>query len=306
LMIDITDKRVTLRRAVAEATIVVDPDVAVAIRQGDVPKGSVIDVTRAAALLGIKRTPDLLPFCHPIPIDRGTVSVEVGDGVVRVHVEVAAIARTGVEVEAMTGAAVAALNVYDMVKPLDPTTHIGEIRLLEKKGGKSDHTEHFDRPLRAGVLVVSDSVAAGTKKDSAGLGVRELLSEHDIEVASTEVVADEPDEIQRRLRNWCDEDGLDFVFVVGGTGLGPRDSTPEAVRPLLDREIPGLAEAVRAYGRERTPLADLSRAVGGQRGTTIVVAVAGSTRGAREALQALMPWLRHVLKVFDISYRHGR
>jgi molybdenum cofactor biosynthesis protein MoaC len=129
-MIDITDKRVTLRRervtlrrAVAEATVVVNPAVALAIRQGEVPKGSVADVTRAAALLGIKRTPDLLPFCHPIPIDRGRVSVEIEDGVVKVSVEVAAIARTGVEVEAMTGAAVAALNVYDMVKPLDAAAH---------------------------------------------------------------------------------------------------------------------------------------------------------------------------------------
>lgn len=305
-MIDITDKRVTLRRAVAEATVVVNPAVALAIRQGEVPKGSVADVTRAAALLGIKRTPDLLPFCHPIPIDRGRVSVEIEDGVVKVSVEVAAIARTGVEVEAMTGAAVAALNVYDMVKPLDAAAHIGEIRLLEKKGGKSDHAEHFDRSLNAGVLVVSDSVAAGAKEDSAGLGVRELLTAHEIDVVSTEVVADEPDQIQHRVQSWCDDDGLDFVFVVGGTGVGPRDSTTEAIRPLLDREIPGLAETVRAYGRERTPLADLSRAVGGQRGTTVVMAVAGSTRGAREAAQALMPWLRHVIKVFDISYRHGR
>lgn len=305
-MIDITEKRVTLRRAVAVATVVVDPDVAVAVRQGEVPKGSVVDVTRGAALLGIKRTPELLPFCHPIPIDCGQVSVEVENGAVLVRVEVAAIARTGVEVEAMTGAAVAALNVYDMVKPLDSTAHIGEIRLVEKTGGKSDHAEHFDRSLTAGVLVVSDSVAAGTKEDSAGLGVRELLTTHDIEVVSTEVVADEPDEIQRCVQSWCDEDGLDFVFVVGGTGVGPRDSTTETVRPLLDREIPGLAETVRAYGRERTPLADLSRAVGGQRGTTVVMAVAGSTRGAREAAQALMPWLRHVIKVFDISYRHER
>ncbi len=305
-MIDITNKRVTLRRAVAEATVVVGPGIAEAIRSGQVPKGSVVDVTRAAALLGIKRTPDLLPFCHPIPIEHGEVSVEVDDGLVRVRVEVAAIARTGVEVEAMVGAAVAALNVYDMVKPLDAGASIGEVRLVEKKGGKSDHAEHFDRTVTAGVLVVSDSVAAGTKEDRAGVGVRELLASHGIEIAATEVVPDEPAEIESRLLRWCDEDRLDFVFVVGGTGLGPRDTTPETVRPLLDREIPGLAEAVRSYGRERTPLADLSRTVGGQRGTTVVVAVAGSTRGAREAVQALMPWLRHLLKVFDISYRHGR
>jgi len=305
-MIDITDKRATMRRAVAEARVKISSATADAIRADEVPKGSVVDVTRAAALLGIKRTPDLLPFCHPIPVDHAGVTMDLEEDAVRITVEVAAIARTGVEVEAMTGASIAALNVYDMVKPIDPGASITGVRLVKKKGGKSDHAESFDRELTAGVLVVSDSVAAGTKQDSAGRGVAGLLEDHGISVVATEVVPDEPEDIRKMVIGWADDEKLDFAFVVGGTGLGPRDTTPEAVRPLLEREIPGLAETVRAFGRERTPLADLSRAVGGQRGTTIIMAVAGSTRGARESVQALMPWLRHVLKVFDIAYRHGR
>ncbi len=305
-MIDITAKRVTLRRAVAEALVAVRPETVEAIRRGEIPKGSVAEVTKAAALLGLKRTPDLLPFCHPIPIEHGAVKVDLEEGAVRVRVEVTAIARTGVEVEAMTGAAIAALNVYDMVKPIDSSAHISGVRLIEKRGGKSDQRESFDRELRGAVLVVSDSVAAGSKQDTAGQAVREALADHNVRVAETDVVPDEPDLVAEKVAAWCADGGLDLVFAVGGTGLGPRDRTPEAVRPLLEREIPGIAEAVRAYGRERTPLADLSRTVAGQRGTTIVVALAGSTRGAREAMDALLPWLLHIVKVLDKSYRHGR
>jgi cyclic pyranopterin phosphate synthase len=305
-LIDITSKRVSLRRAVAEGRVAVRPETVEAIRQGEIPKGSVAEVTKAAALLGLKRTPELLPFCHPIPIEHGAVEVDLEERAVRVRVEVAAIARTGVEVEAMTGAAIAALNVYDMVKPLDSSAHISGVRLIEKRGGKSDGKETFDRELRGAVLVVSDSVAAGSKHDTAGRAVSEALAEHDIRVAETDVLPDEPNLVAERVAAWCDDGGLDLVFAVGGTGLGPRDKTPETVRPLLEREIPGIAEAIRAHGRERTPLADLSRTVAGQRGTTVVVALAGSTRGAREAMDALLPWLLHVVKVFDKTYRHGR
>ena len=305
-MIDITTKRVTLRRAVAEGRVAIRPETAEAIRRGEIPKGSVAEVTKGTALLALKRTPDLLPFCHPLPIEHGAVEVDLEERAVRVRVEVAAIARTGVEVEAMAGAAIAALNVYDMVKPVDSSAHISGVRLIEKRGGKSDQRETFDRELRGAVLVVSDSVAAGSKHDTAGQAVKEAMAHHNIRVAETDVLLDEPDLVAARVAAWCDDGGLDFVFAVGGTGLGPRDKTPEAVRPLIEREIPGIAEAIRAHGRERTPLADLSRTVAGQRGTTVVVALAGSTRGAREAMDALLPWLLHVVKVFDKTYRHGR
>ena len=132
-MIDITEKRVTLRRAIAQASVHVSPETAAAIREGRIAKGSVEDVSRAAGLLGVKRTPDVLPFCHPIPIDHTAVRFEIDDEVVKIEVEVTAIARTGVEVEAMTGAAIVALNVYDMVKPIEPGVSLGGVRLLTKR-----------------------------------------------------------------------------------------------------------------------------------------------------------------------------
>ena len=304
-MIDVTTKPTTLRRAVAESTVEMRPETVAAIRAGDIPKGDVAEMTRATAMLGLKRTPELLPFCHPIPVDFAEVRVELEETTVRIQVEVAAIARTGVEVEAMTGAAVAALNVYDMVKPVDQTAHIARVRLLEKSGGASDFKYRGDRELRAGILVVSDRTAAGKSEDRAGAAVRAGLEAHGVTVAGFEIVPDEPEQVADQVQRWADKESFDLVFTVGGTGLGPRDSTPEALRPLLDREIPGIAEAVRAYGQERTPYASLSRTIAGHRGTTVIVALAGSTRGAAESVRGLMPWLLHLIDVFDKSYRHG-
>ena len=305
-MIDVTAKPTTLRRAVAESTVEMRLETVAAIRAGDVPKGDVAEMTRATAMLGLKRTPELLPFCHPIPVDCADVRVEVEKTTVRIQVEVAAVARTGVEVEAMTGAAVAALNVYDMVKPLDPTAHITGVRLLKKSGGTSDFKDRGERELRAGILVVSDRTAAGKTKDRAGAAVQARLEAHGVKVAAFEIVPDEADEIVDHVQRWADDESFDLVFTVGGTGLGPRDGTPEALRPLLEREIPGVAEAIRSHGHERTPYAALSRTIAGQRGTTVIVALAGSTRGASESIEAIMPWLLHVSDVFDKAYRHGR
>ncbi|MCP4897476.1 MAG: bifunctional molybdenum cofactor biosynthesis protein MoaC/MoaB [bacterium] len=305
-MIDVSGKRVTLRRAVATAIVHVKPETADVIRRGGVPKGDVREMTRATALLGIKQTPDLLPFCHRIPIDHAAVELEVRDTLVEVRVEVAAIARTGVEVEAMTGASIAALNVYDMVKPIDQTAHIGEVRVLEKHGGKTDFHEAPASPIKAAVIVVSDSVSAGKAQDSAGATVRTKLEAHGIEVSRFEVVPDEAPEIAQLVTEICDKESENLVFTVGGTGLGERDTTPEALRGVIEREIPGLGETMRAYGRDRTPLADLSRSIAGQRGKTLIVAMPGSRRAAAESVGALLPWIVHGLKVMDRGYRHGK
>lgn len=304
-MKDVSDRPTTLRRAVAEALVTMRPDTVAAIRAGTVPKGDVAAVTRAAGLLGLKRTPELLPFCHVIPLDHAEVEVTVADDGVRVRVSVTAVARTGVEVEAMTGAAVAALNVYDMVKPLDPTARLGGVQVVRKSGGRSDFRRGAAAGLRAGVLVVSDSVAAGRAADTSGAAVAADLAAAGVDVAGRAVVADDPGAIAAAVRAWTDDAGLGLVVCVGGTGPGPRDVTPEALRPLLDREIPGLGEAARSHGGERTPLACLSRGLGGLRGEAVVVALPGAEVAARESLAALLPALLHLPRTREPGFRHG-
>ena len=139
-MVDITHKKDTLRMAIAEAIVRFgNTETAATIRANKVPKGDVFEMSRAAGLLGIKKTPALLPDCHPLPIEAASVDYDLSDTEIRIRVTVKTIYKTGVEVEAMHGASVVALNLYDMLKPIDKGLEIYSIRLLEKRGGKSDY-----------------------------------------------------------------------------------------------------------------------------------------------------------------------
>ncbi len=304
-MIDISNKRSTYRQARATATVTCAPETIAAIRSGQVPKGDVLEISRAAGLFAIKKTPELLPFCHPIPVEHSQITYDILNDHVRIEVYAATIYKTGIEVEAMTAAGIVALSMYDMLKPIDDDVRIGEIRVIEKSGGKGDYRDTFARSLGAAVLICSDAVTAGQKDDMAGALVADALVAHGLDLRHTQTVPDEIDKISDSVRNWADSPDVDVIMTVGGTGLGPRDVTVEAVRPLLDREIPGIAESMRQYGLERTPYAALSRGIAGHIGTTLVITLPGSSRGAAESLDALMPWVLHIIKVFDKTYRHS-
>ena len=305
-MIDITHKHTTLREAVAEATVQVSTaETIAAVREMRVPKGDVLEAARVAGLFGIKRTADMIPDCHPLPIEHAEVTFSVEEMAIVVKVKVRTIYRTGVEVEAMHGASVAALTIYDMLKPIDKGISIERIRLVEKKGGKSDWKDAFDKAPRAAVLVISDGVASGKKEDKAGAAIIERLRNLGVQVESKAVVADEPDQIVKQVKDWTAQ-GIELILTTGGTGLSPRDRTPEAIAPILDREVPGIMEAARAYGQQRMPLAIMSRGVAGMIGRTLVITLPGSTRGAQETMSALFPFVLHVIKVQEHAFRHGQ
>lgn len=304
-MIDITHKPTTLREATAEATVQVSAAATIAaVKEKRVPKGDVLEAARVAALFGVKKTHELIPDCHPLPVEHATVSFDVRDMSIILTVKVKTIYRTGVEVEAMHGASVAALTIYDMLKPIDKGISIERIRLVEKKGGKSDWKDAFDKAPRAAVLVISDGVASGKKEDKAGSTIIERLKKLGVEVTAQGVVADEPDAIAAQVQAWATQ-GLDLILTTGGTGLSPRDRTPEALAPILDLEVPGIMEAARAYGQERMPWAMMSRGVAGMIGRTLVITLPGSTRGAQETMDALFPFVLHVVKVQEHAFRHG-
>lgn len=152
-----------------------------------------------------------------------------------------------------------------------------------------------DERRTAVVVTASDGVASGHRTDDSGREVAELLTGAGFTVTSREMVPDERDRIAELLRRLVDEGGPALVTITGGTGFGPRDVTPEATQDVIERPAPGIAEAMRAHGRASTPMADLSRGVCGIRGSTLIVDLPGSPRGAVESLSAVLDLLPHAL-----------
>jgi molybdenum cofactor biosynthesis protein MoaC len=312
-MRDITHKQITLRTASATGILFCSADTIALIREEKLPKGNLFDVARAAGFLGAKQTPQLLPHCHPVTIDGMDIQFEFldpvlhanlfGEEVVRrsgivIRGEARSIGRTGIEMEVLVAVSVAALEIYDMLKPVDRQLEIGHIRLLEKRGGKSDRERYWDIPPTCAVLVCSDSTAAGTREDKSGRLIVGMLEAVHAQVLHYSVVSDEKADIQQQIKEWVKED-IQFIFTTGGTGLGPRDHTVSAVKEILERDAEGVAEAMRVYGQMRTPMAMMSRGVAGSIGKTLIVTLPGSSDGARESLEAILPAVFHARKMME-------
>ncbi|MFT4525918.1 MAG: cyclic pyranopterin phosphate synthase [Bacteroidia bacterium] len=296
-MIDITHKSSTLRIATAQAIVKVSkPETIEAIKSRTVPKGDVFEMAKAAGLLGVKKTPDLLPDCHPIPIEQASIEYSIDGLEITILMNVKTIYKTGVEVEAMHGASVVALTMYDMLKPIDKGVEIHHIKLLKKKGGKSDFKDRFRKDLTAAVIVCSDTISKGEKEDRAGKAIIAKLKSCNVVIDNYLVIPDIVEDIQHEV-NKAVEKETDMIIFTGGTGLSKRDVTPEALIPMLDREIPGIAEAIRKYGQDRTPYSMLSRSVSGVIDQTLVLALPGSTNGAKESMDALFPPLLHIFGI---------
>lgn len=305
-MRDVTPKPDTRRTAVATGFVAVPPDGLALLRQRKTDKGDPLEVSRVAGIMAAKRTSELLPFCHPVPVTHVDIRFDLEDGGVRLEASATAIAPTGVEMEALTAASIAALNLYDMLKPHTTDIQIRDVRLVSKSGGRSDYRVVLEPPVRAAVIVLSDSVAAGEQEDRAGRAVVEVLeADASVVVPVYEVLPDDPDRLRARVAEVAEGD-TDLVITVGGTGLSGTDRTVEALAPLLDVEVPGVAEAARAYGQRRTLYAMLSRGIAGLIGQTLVITFPGSTGGALESAQALFPAVLHIFQVLrDEPHDHG-
>ncbi|MCB7480158.1 bifunctional molybdenum cofactor biosynthesis protein MoaC/MoaB [Christiangramia sediminis] len=293
-MVDITHKITSLREATAIAIVKTSSEETIKrIQENTVPKGNVFEMAKAAGLLGVKKTPELLPDCHPLPIEYTGISYEINGLEVKISVTVKTIYKTGVEVEAMHGASIVALTMYDMLKPIDKNVEIGSIRLENKRGGKSSFKIDAEG-LTAQVVVCSDTISKGVGEDKAGKVIMEKLNELGVKVEKR-IIPDETDIIT----NILNESQANMIIFTGGTGVGPRDVTPDTIEALLDIQLKGVEEQMRDYGQQRMPYAMLSRSVAGIRNGKVILALPGSTKGAAECMDAIFPHILHVFKVIE-------
>ena len=295
-MVDVSGKDVTARSAAATGRVRLSAAAVAALRAGDVPKGDALAVARIAGIAGAKRTPDLIPLCHPIGLHGVTVDLAVTDDGVDITAVARTADRTGVEMEALTSVSVAALALIDMVKAIDPAAVITDVRVEWKEGGKTGpwHRRLRQCVIRALVITASNRAAAGVYEDKSGPVLAGLLAEAGCAVDGPLVVPD-GDPVEAALRDALAA-GYDVVVTTGGTGLTPGDLTPEMTRRVVEREIPGIAEALRAAGAANgVPAAILSRGVAGVAGRTLIVNLPGSTGGVRDGMAVLAPVLGHAI-----------
>lgn len=304
-MRDISAKSTTLRIATAAARLKASSKTITAIRQKRVPKGDPFPVAKIAAVQAAKNTSMMIPYCHPLPVDFVDCRFSMRAGIIEITTEVKATARTGVEMEALAAAAAAALTLYDMLKMIDDSMEIAGVRLLEKKGGKSDFRPPKRNFRSAAILVVSDSVSRKRSRDESGRLIANVLRKEGFRIKARRTVPDDPAAISRALRQFADGEKADLVITTGGTGLGPRDHTPEATARVLEREANGIPDALRMYGQSRTPFSMLSRGRAGIRGKTLIVNLPGSPGGVRDSLAAFIPAVHHAFAMIE-GKRHRK
>ncbi len=312
-MINVGRKRPTRRWAVAVGTIKMGADAFHRVKNGTLPKGDALGLAEAAGITGAKKTPELIPMCHTLPLDQVTIHCVLNDedNSVSVYCQAVAFAKTGVEMEALAGANNALLTIWDLTKGVDPNLQIGDIKLLVKTGGKSGiwinasgipDWLHDQLPnpkslkeKRVGILVMSDRASKGEYKDESGEVLNDIFINAGAEIVSHNVIPDDFNTIAEHINSVCSNQKPDLLIASGGTGPGPRDVTPDVLEQISDRMLNGLGDVLRTESLYFTDTAWLSRMTAGMVGATLVIAFPGSPKAVKECWDILEPFLGDAL-----------
>lgn len=321
-MIDVGQKRVTRRRAIAAGSITVGPVAFKKIIEKTLPKGDVLALAEIAGIMGAKKAAELIPMCHPLPIDQVSIHcIPEAPDTVTVYGQVTAHAKTGVEMEAVMAVQAALATIWDLVKGTEPALTIGNVKLLVKEGGKSglwlnpDGIPSFlaaqlpdQQPLQglsAAIVIMSDRAAEGVYEDKSGPILKETLAQSGAALADYAVLPDEAEKLISHLKKIIAKFKPDFIVTSGGTGLSPRDVTPETLEKICGRMVPGFGELLRQDGAQVTDKSWLSRSTAGMLDGTLVIALPGSPKAVREGMAALLPVLPHALSMICGGKHHG-
>ncbi len=300
-MVNVGAKPITNRHAIAEGRVRVGAEVAAAIRENSLKKGDLLQVARLGGIQAAKRAAETILLCHPLPLTHVDVQAKLEGEVVLLRASASTAGQTGVEMEAMAAIAGAALNVVDMGKALNASIVIESIRVIEKTGGKSSalaKKPQWQREPLVAILTVSDTRSAGEAEDLATpLLCETVKTALGGIVSDTKCVPDDKAIISQTIRDWIGSPTPpDLILTTGGTGLAPRDVTPEATADVIDRPYPGLLELARSRCLPGKPYAYLSRAIAGIVAQTLIVNLPGSPRGAVETLRLMLDVLPHAIE----------
>ncbi len=313
-MANVAKKSITERAALATGRITVGNAVFDKIKTGTMPKGDPLSLAETAAILGAKKTADIIPLCHPLGLDHVRVAITEEEGhAFRVYCLTTTTAKTGVEMEALSAVNAALLTIWDLSKPVTADLLIDDIKLLQKTGGKSgtwrtkqeipekiqqyfQNHQQEQYPLKsynATIFTMSTRASQGIYEDTSGQYLCQRLQELGATIDDYQIIADDAAVLKQSLLN----NQSDLILITGGTGLGPDDYTPEVLNEITDKQAPGFAEYLRLKGSQFTYKSWLSRQNAGVIGQSLVIALPGSLKAVKENLGLLEVLLPHGLKM---------
>lgn len=315
-MINVGGKPITHRIAVARGEIVLGQTAFELLQSRSLPKGDALLLAEIAGIQGAKNASQLMPLCHPMGLDAVSIKHELNAAQtsVTIYCTASTHAKTGVEMEALAGVNAALLTIWDLCKMIEPNLLIKNIELLAKVGGKSGLwmnpngapdwvrdlvvPRQYDlSPFNFAVLTLSDRASAGVYDDKSGALMVELLEHHHAQMHSKQVLPDDADTLKNALLDLSQNPAIDCIITTGGTGVAPRDITPEVVHSIADKSIDGLGELLRISGAAFTPLSWASRSTAAVVNQTLIITLPGSPKAVREGLDVLIPILPHFIRI---------
>ncbi|UAT42875.1 bifunctional molybdenum cofactor biosynthesis protein MoaC/MoaB [Anaplasmataceae bacterium AB001_6] len=312
-MKDISYKKPNIRRAIAMGCINIGEIGFKHVKNGTLAKGDVLKLAEIAGLQGAKNTWQQIPMCHPIPLEHIAVYPELKESShsVIVYTIVSTIAKTGVEMEALSAVNAALLTLYDLIKPVEAGLSISDIRLLLKEGGKSNlwihprgipekikefikiPSERLLEGKKVGIITLSDRAHNKEYQDKSGIILKEKLEHLGCNIVDYSILPDESVQLEEKINKLTKD--VEIIITTGGTGIAPRDITPQTISKIADQEIPGIGELLRSYSALHVPKTWLSRSGAVVMDNTLIIALPGSPSAVQDGIEALKEILPHAL-----------